>query len=33
MTKYHVCKVGMELEILCGFRGPAKYTAALYAPW
>ena len=29
-SKYHVCKGKMGLEILYGFCGPAKYTAAIY---
>ena len=31
-NKYHVCKGRIELEILYGFCGPAKYIAAMYAP-
>ena len=32
VTKYHVFKVRMGLEILCGFCGPAIYTAAMFVP-
>ena len=31
-SKYHVSRGRMGLEILYGFCGPAKYTAAMYAP-
>ena len=31
-SKYHVCKGRMGLDILHGFCGPAKYTAAVCAP-